>query len=197
MLNPWKESYDQPRQHIKKQRHYIASQGPSIQCYGVPFSHVWMWELDYKESWAVKNWRYFFLFSVLFIYLLYNIVLVLSYIYLNLPWVYICSTSWTSLGPPSPSHPGGSSQCPSPERHVSCIEPGLAIRFTCDNLHVSIHSPISSHHHPFPQSPKDCSIHLSLLLSRIQGYCYHLYKFRIYALVYCIGVFLSGLLHSV
>ena len=41
---PWKESYDQSRQHIKKQRHYFAS------------SHVWMWELDYKESWALKNW---------------------------------------------------------------------------------------------------------------------------------------------
>ena len=40
------------------------------------------------------------------------------------------------LGPPSPSHPTGSSQCPSLERHVSCIKPGLAIRFTCDNLHV-------------------------------------------------------------
>ena len=42
-----KKSYDQPRQHIKKQRHYFANKGPS--------SHVWMWELDYKESWALKN----------------------------------------------------------------------------------------------------------------------------------------------
>ena len=41
-LAPWKKNCDQPRQHIKKQRHYIASQGPSIQCYGVPFSHLWM-----------------------------------------------------------------------------------------------------------------------------------------------------------
>ena len=51
-----KESYDQPRQHIKKQRHRIANKGPSSQGYGFPSGHVWMWELDYKESWALKNW---------------------------------------------------------------------------------------------------------------------------------------------
>ena len=56
MLAPWKESYDQPRQHIKKQRHYFANKGPSNQSYGFSCSHVWMWELDYKESWASKNW---------------------------------------------------------------------------------------------------------------------------------------------
>ena len=67
----------------------------------------------------------FFLIN-LFI-LLYNIVLVLPYIDLNLPWVYICSPSWTPVPPPSPSHPSGSSQCTSPEHPVSCIKPGLAI----------------------------------------------------------------------
>ena len=56
MLVPWKKSYDQPRQHIKKQRHYFASKGPFSQSYGFSNSHVWMWELDYKESWAPKNW---------------------------------------------------------------------------------------------------------------------------------------------
>ena len=56
MLAPWKESYDQLRQHIKKQRHYFANKGPSSQNYGFSSSHVWMWELDYKESWALKNW---------------------------------------------------------------------------------------------------------------------------------------------
>ena len=55
-LTPWKESYDQPRQHIKKQRHYFASKGLSSEGYGFSSSHVWMWELDYKESWAQKNW---------------------------------------------------------------------------------------------------------------------------------------------
>ena len=56
MLTPWKESYDQPRQHIKKQRHYFANKGPSSQGYGSSSGHVWMWELDYKKSWAPKNW---------------------------------------------------------------------------------------------------------------------------------------------
>ena len=44
------------RQHIKKQRHYFANKGPSSQNYGFSSGHVWMWELDYKESWALKNW---------------------------------------------------------------------------------------------------------------------------------------------
>ena len=56
MLAPWKKRYEQPRQHIKKQRHYFANKGPSNQGYGFSSSHVWMWELDYKESWALKNW---------------------------------------------------------------------------------------------------------------------------------------------
>ena len=56
MLTPWKESYDQPRQHIKKQRHYFANKGLSSQGYGFSNSQVWMWELDCKESWAAKNW---------------------------------------------------------------------------------------------------------------------------------------------
>ena len=56
MLAPWKKSYDQPRQHIKKQRYYFANKGPSSQSFGFPSSHVWIWELDYKESWAPKNW---------------------------------------------------------------------------------------------------------------------------------------------
>ena len=56
MLAPWKKSYDQPRRHIKKQRHYFANKGPSNQSYGFCSSHVWMWEFDYKESWVPKNW---------------------------------------------------------------------------------------------------------------------------------------------
>ena len=56
MLTPWKGSYDQPRQHIEEQRHYIVNKGPSGQGYGFSSGHVWMWELDYKESWAPKNW---------------------------------------------------------------------------------------------------------------------------------------------
>ena len=52
------ESYDQPRQHIKKQRHYFANKGLSSQGYGFSSDHVWMWELDCKESWALKNWSF-------------------------------------------------------------------------------------------------------------------------------------------
>ena len=53
---PWKKSHDQPRQHIEKQRLYFANKGPSSEGYGFSSSPVWMWELEYKESWALKNW---------------------------------------------------------------------------------------------------------------------------------------------
>jgi len=105
--------------------------------------------------------------------------LVLPYIDLNLPWVYMCSPSWTPLQPPSPSYPSGSSQCTSPEHPVSCIKPGLAICFTYDILHVSM--PFS---HIIPPSPSPTeskrlfNTSVSLLLSRIQGYCYLLSKFH-------------------
>ena len=56
MLAPLKESYDQPRQPIKKQRYYFANKCLSSQGYGFPSGHVWMWVLDYKESWVPKNW---------------------------------------------------------------------------------------------------------------------------------------------
>ena len=52
----WKKNYDQPKQHSKKQRHYFANKSLSSQGYSFPSSHVWMWELDHKESWELKNW---------------------------------------------------------------------------------------------------------------------------------------------
>ena len=52
----FEESYDQPRQHIKKQRHYFANEGLSNQGYGFSNGHVWMWELDCEKSWGLKNW---------------------------------------------------------------------------------------------------------------------------------------------
>ena len=55
MLACWKKSYDQPRQHIKNQKHYFATKCPSSQIYGFSSSHEWMWELDYKESWVPNN----------------------------------------------------------------------------------------------------------------------------------------------
>jgi len=56
MLAPWKKSYDQPKQHIKKQTHYFANKCPSSQSCDFSSSHVWMCELDYKDSWVMKNW---------------------------------------------------------------------------------------------------------------------------------------------
>ena len=53
---PWKKSFDEPRQHSKKQRHYFVDKGPSSQSYGFSSSHVSVWGLDYKESWVLKNW---------------------------------------------------------------------------------------------------------------------------------------------
>ena len=56
MLILWKKSYDNPRLHIKKQKHYFANKSLYSQSYGFSSSHVWMWDLDHKESWVPKNW---------------------------------------------------------------------------------------------------------------------------------------------
>ena len=55
-LAPWKKSYDKPGQYSKKQRHYFANKGLSSQSCGFSSSHVWMWDLDHKEGWVLKNW---------------------------------------------------------------------------------------------------------------------------------------------
>jgi len=149
---------------------------------------------DLSDLAAAKVQVFFFLI----IFLLYNIALVLQYSDMNLPWVYMCSLSWTPLPPPSLSHPSGSSQWTSPKHPVSCIQPRLTIRFTCDNLHVLM--PFCHIILPWPsptESKRLFYTSVSLLLSHIQGYFCHLSKFHIYALAYCIGDLLSGLLHSV
>ena len=112
-----------------------------------------------------NRWEFNFSFFLIYLFSLeanYNIVVVLSYIDMNQPWVYMCSPSWTPFPPPSPSHPSGSSQCTSPE-HVShasnldwrSVSHMIIYMFQC-------YSVKSSHPHPLPQSPKDCSIHLCL-----------------------------------
>ena len=71
-LTPWKESYDQPRQHIQKQKHHFANKGPSSQGYGFSSGHVWMWELDCEKSWVLKNWCFW--------------IVVLEKIVVRIPW---------------------------------------------------------------------------------------------------------------
>ena len=108
----------------------------------------------------------------------------LPYINMNLPRACTSSPSWTLLPLSSPYHPSGSSQCTIPEHPVLCIKPGLAVRFTCDIIHISM--PLSQIIPPSPsptESKRLFYTSVSLLLSRIQGYHYHLSKFCIYVLV--------------
>ena len=127
----------------------------------------------------------------------YNFVLVLPYINMNLPQVYTCSSSWTPLPPPSPYYPSGSSQCTSLKHPVSCIEPGLAICFLYDIIHVSMQFSQIIAPSPSPtESKRLFYTSVSQLFSRIQGYHYRLSKFHIYALIYYTGISLSNLLHS-
>ena len=139
--------------------------------------------------------KFFFFFTLFYVTILYWFCHTLTWIRHGCTWV---PNPETPLPPPAPYHLSGSSQCTSPKHPVSCIEPRLAIHFLHDSIHVSM--PFSQITPPSPSPTESKSLFctsVSLLLSRIQGYHYHLSKFHIYVLVYCIGVFLSGLLHSV
>ena len=105
---------------------------------------------DIIKSNISLDYTFFNLFLFYFIFKLYNIVLVLPNMEMNPPQVYMCSPSWTLFPPPSPYPPSGSSQCTSPKHPVSCIEPGLEIRFIHDIIHVS--KPFSQ---ISPPSPSD------------------------------------------
>ena len=87
--------------------------------------------------------------------------MVLPYINMNQPQVYMCSPSWTLLPPPSLYHPSGSSQCTSPKHPVSCIEPGLATCFIYDIIHVSM--PFSQIIPPSPSPTKSKRLFYTLL----------------------------------
>ena len=159
--------------------------------------HAYTCKHGHAQIYASFFWAVFFNFYFYFI-LLYNTVLVLPYIDMNLPWVYMSSQSWIPLPHSTPYHLSGPSPCTSPKHPVSCIEHRLAIRFLHDSIHVSV--PFSQIIPPSPSPSESKSpfyTSVSLLLSCIHGYHYHLSKCHIYVLVYCVGVFLSGLLHSV
>ena len=163
------------------------------------FSHVYNIKLIFE---APSTFFFLILFSFFFLIffnfiLLYNTVLVLPYINIHQPQVYMSSQSWNpshlpphiiSLG--HPSAPAPSILYPSSNLDWRFISYMILYMFQC-------HSPKSSHPLPLPESKSLFYTSVSLLLFLIQGYRYHLSKFHIYALVYCLGVFLSGLLHSV
>ena len=111
----------------------------------------------------------------------------------------ICHGRTHVLRPEPTSLPAPSLQViPVHQPQASCIEPGLVIRFLYDIIHVSVPFPQIVPPSPSPtESKRLFYTSVSPLLSHIQGYHYHLSKLHIYELVYCIGVFLSGLLHSV
>ena len=120
--------------------------------------------------WQAGSFRFFFSLSL--IYFNWRLITILwwflPYIHMNQPWVHMCSPSWPFLPAPSPSHPSGSSQCTSPKHPVSCNKPGLAINFTCVNIHVSML--LSQIIPPLPPPTESKSLFftsVSLLLSHI------------------------------
>ena len=127
----------------------------------------------------------------------YFILYWLPYINMHPPREYTCSPSGTLLPPPSPSHSSELFQFTSPEHPVSCIKPGLAIHFTYDITHVSMPFSQSSHPHPLPQSPKDCSRHLCLFCCQAYRVIVTIFLLSIYIyisiLYWCFSFWLTSL----
>ena len=157
---------------------------------------LFQYDSEFHKVCFFKELICIFAYIIIIFILLYNTVLVLPYIDMNPPQVYLSSQSWSSLPPPTPYHLSGSFPCTSPRHPVSCIEHRLAIHFLHDSIHVSVSFSQIIPPSPSPSESKSpFYTSVSLLLSRLQGYHYHLSKFHMYVLVYCIGVFLSGLKH--
>jgi len=151
--------------------------------------------------WCLLPWIYLLIFKFKFIYFNWRLI-TLQYCIGSATHKHESATGvhmFPILNPPRTSLPILSLQViPVHEPQASCIEPRLVIHFLDGIIHVSMQLPqiIPSSLSP-TESKRLFYISVSLLLSCIQGYCYHLLKFHIYALVYYIGVFLSGLLHPV
>ena len=161
-----------------------------------------MWELDHKEDWAWKNWHFFFLIYFYYYYYLF-IYFTLQYCIGFAIHQHACAMGvhvFPILNPTPTSLPIPSLWViqvhqPQASRILHRTWTGdsfLIWYYTCFNAILPIHPPSSP-----TESKRLFYTSVSLLLSLIHGCHYHLSKFHIYALVYCIGVFLSGLLHSV
>ena len=97
------------------------------------------------KSWLKREYYYYFFNFYFYFILLYSTVLVLPYVDMNLPRVYMSSKIWTPLPPPTPYHLSGSSPCTSPKHPVSCIEHRLAIRFLPDSIYTCFNAILPNH----------------------------------------------------
>ena len=165
------------------------------ECQRINAFEFWCWTRLLRVPWTTRRSNqliFFFFFNFTILYWFCHVSTWICHRYTCVP-----HPEPSSLLPPCTT-PLGHPSAPAPSIHYRAsnldwwlISYMILYMFQC-------HSPKSSHPLPLPPSPKDCSIHQCLFCCLVyKGYCYHLSKFHIYALVYCIGVFLSGLLHSV